>query len=441
MRIVNIGIYAGIIVVLILWYVHRRQIWTNPIGKAADAYRVLVGIVLITNSISFAMTFTKPAGDQVVRRQDYAGEETDIMLQLKKEDQTEEYQLRVKPRQYDKATAEQLMDKAFEELEQHMKGENASCEQVTSQLCFTLDHEKYPFDLTVQPEDYSLLDEEGRIHNREEELVAAGFDKEEIEQGISTAVKIILSYGDITREKTYPLTIVLQEQEPLERTFTLVKKELEKLEQDQMFDENFLLPEQMEGVQIIRIDTQRIQPVHIWLLGLFAMILVIVGRREKLRQRKQERQKRLLRSYPWFVNEMVLMLGAGMQVKHIFAQLLSEYENTKEKDDREPLIRELEAADQAFQLGMPEEQIYYQLGRRLELSCYIKLMTLLEQNVVRGSRGMKEIFEQEEQAALEERKNLAKRLGEEAGTKLLGPMIVLLLIVMFMILIPAFMSF
>ena len=61
--------------------------------------------------------------------------------------------------------------------------------------------------------------------------------------------------------------------------------------------------------------------------------------------------------------------------------------------------------------------------------------------MVKGSRGLKDIFEQEEQAALEERKNLAKKLGEEAGTKLLGPMIVLLLIVMFMILVPAFMSF
>ena len=51
------------------------------------------------------------------------------------------------------------------------------------------------------------------------------------------------------------------------------------------------------------------------------------------------------------------------------------------------------------------------------------------------------IFEQQEHAALEERKNLAKKYGEEAGTKLLGPMILLLVIVMMMIMIPAFMSF
>ena len=37
--------------------------------------------------------------------------------------------------------------------------------------------------------------------------------------------------------------------------------------------------------------------------------------------------------------------------------------------------------------------------------------------------------------------NEAKKYGEEAGTKLLGPMILLLVIVMMMIMIPAFMSF
>lgn len=108
---------------------------------------------------------------------------------------------------------------------------------------------------------------------------------------------------------------------------------------------------------------------------------------------------------------------------------------------REPLIRELVVAKRGFELGMSEEQIYYQLGRRLQLNPYIKLMTLLEQNVVRGTKGLTDIFEQQEHAALEERKNLAKKYGEEAGTKLLGPMILLLVIVMMMIMIPAFMSF
>jgi Flp pilus assembly protein TadB len=181
----------------------------------------------------------------------------------------------------------------------------------------------------------------------------------------------------------------------------------------------------------------------VFVIGVILCGLLLLREKENNRQREQKRQEKLRRCYPWFVNELVLLLGAGMQVKNIIAILLSEYEmeNERKEDDREPLMEELQIAKQSLQMGMPEQQVYYQLGRRLKLSCYIKLMTLLEQNVKRGTKGLTVFFEQEEAAALEERKNLAKRYGEEAGTKLLGPMMLQLLVVMLMIMVPAFMSF
>jgi len=44
-------------------------------------------------------------------------------------------------------------------------------------------------------------------------------------------------------------------------------------------------------------------------------------------------------------------------------------------------------------------------------------------------------------SAFELRKNLAKKLGEEAGTKLLLPLFMMLGVVMVMIVVPAFLSF
>ncbi len=44
-------------------------------------------------------------------------------------------------------------------------------------------------------------------------------------------------------------------------------------------------------------------------------------------------------------------------------------------------------------------------------------------------------------SAFEQRKNMAKRLGEEAGTKLLFPLFLMLGVVMAMIVLPAFLSF
>lgn len=42
--------------------------------------------------------------------------------------------------------------------------------------------------------------------------------------------------------------------------------------------------------------------------------------------------------------------------------------------------------------------------------------------------------------ALEQRKSLARRLGEEAGTKLLFPLLLLLGVVMVLVMIPAMMA-
>jgi hypothetical protein len=50
-------------------------------------------------------------------------------------------------------------------------------------------------------------------------------------------------------------------------------------------------------------------------------------------------------------------------------------------------------------------------------------------------------METEEQAAIQTRKELAKKRGEEAGTKLLFPMMVQMAIVMIIVVMPAILSF
>ena len=55
--------------------------------------------------------------------------------------------------------------------------------------------------------------------------------------------------------------------------------------------------------------------------------------------------------------------------------------------------------------------------------------------------GLCELLEQEAADAMEERKTLARKLGEEAGTKMLMPLILMLGIVIAIIMVPAMLSF
>ena len=88
-----------------------------------------------------------------------------------------------------------------------------------------------------------------------------------------------------------------------------------------------------------------------------------------------------------------------------------------------------------------EREAYDRFGKRCQVQAYMKLSTLLSQNIRKGSNDLLHVLRQEADNAFVERKSLAKKLGEEAGTNLLLPMMMMLCLVMVIIMIPACFSF
>ena len=93
------------------------------------------------------------------------------------------------------------------------------------------------------------------------------------------------------------------------------------------------------------------------------------------------------------------------------------------------------------QTGVSEADAYENFGKRCSLRQYVRLTALLNQNMKKGSNNLLVSLQQESRDAFETRKNMARRLGEEAGTKVLGPMMLMLGVVLVMIMIPAYLSF
>ena len=91
--------------------------------------------------------------------------------------------------------------------------------------------------------------------------------------------------------------------------------------------------------------------------------------------------------------------------------------------------------------GVSEAEAYERFGRRCGLPEYIRLGSVLSQNLKKGARGLTALLEEEALSSMTERKNNARKLGEKAGTKLLFPMILMLGIVMVILMVPAFLAF
>lgn len=102
---------------------------------------------------------------------------------------------------------------------------------------------------------------------------------------------------------------------------------------------------------------------------------------------------------------------------------------------------EIRVACYEMDSGISEAEAYRRFGERCGQVKYKTLSTLLIQNLQKGSRYLADLLEKESVEAWEERKRKARVLGDTAATKLLLPMVLMLLVVMAVIMLPACLSF
>lgn len=145
--------------------------------------------------------------------------------------------------------------------------------------------------------------------------------------------------------------------------------------------------------------------------------------------------------YSGFVSKFRLYLAAGLNVKSAFFKMTADYAETKNYKTRHYLYEEMKVACHHLENGMMEEQVYQEFGRRCGEMRYRRLSFLLSVHLKQGNNQLLLLLEREADSALEDRRNIAKKAGEEAGTKLLLPMMLMLIVVMFLILLPAYFDF
>ncbi len=107
----------------------------------------------------------------------------------------------------------------------------------------------------------------------------------------------------------------------------------------------------------------------------------------------------------------------------------------------EPVYEEVLRTFREMESGMTQLEAFENFGKRIRLAQYRKCASLLAQNVRKGTGELIAALGHEAENAFEERKAAAKRKGEEAQTRLLIPMLMMLGVVMILILVPACFSF
>ena len=102
-----------------------------------------------------------------------------------------------------------------------------------------------------------------------------------------------------------------------------------------------------------------------------------------------------------------------------------------------PGYEEMQKTWYEMQDGVGEQKAYENFGIRCGQSQYRKFSSILMQNVRKGTKGMQQLLDAEAEEAFLQRRLHARQMGEEAGTKLLIPMGIMLLLVFAVLLLPA----
>ena len=175
-------------------------------------------------------------------------------------------------------------------------------------------------------------------------------------------------------------------------------------------------------------------------MGILTGVLLCALEKQKDDEAKKERQKQMLLDYPEVLNKLTLYLGAGMTLKRAWWKIVTDYEAQREVWGERFVYEEMKQTCYEMESGIMESESYERFGRRCERQEYIRLGALLSQNLRKGGKGLGQLLKTEAIQAQEERKAHAKRAGEEAGTKLLLPMFLMLAVVLVIVIVPAFLS-
>ena len=150
----------------------------------------------------------------------------------------------------------------------------------------------------------------------------------------------------------------------------------------------------------------------------------------------------LLEEYAEVVSTLEMYLSAGLTIRGAIERMDSDYKKHVREGGRiKNAYEELAICLKKLRDGNSEAKCLEEWGKRCELLCYRKITSLLIQNLKKGTTGLIIALENEMKIAFDERKAQVRRRGEEAQTKLLFPMIMMLGVVMIIIMIPAYFSF
>lgn len=395
-------------------------------------YAQKLSMVLILLFLGTNMLFLKQIAEQKMSvlqdgyrlvRDDYGKEDTSVVLSITQKDLTTKIIYPLSAIKYKREEVQTQIQTFEEHIETYILGDNESLDLVRTDLELKEAYEGFAFAVEWESDRYSLLDSDGTVGN------------EALKEPEVVMLTAVMTYEDIEEQMQFPVRIYPREKEEEELKREHYLQAIKEADEIQKTDLIFTLPQTIDGNNVTY-QIPATSPNALYLLALFAVAIVIFYARDRdLRERTKKREKELLLVYSEFISQFTLFVNAGMSVRGALVRL------SWEKALGQYLTQELKILARDLGNGVLEADAIEAFSKRCALGPYIKFCGLLIQNRKKGNQDLLQQLRQEAMQAFIKRKNDAIKLSEEASTKLLAPMMGMLMVVMIVIILPAFLSF
>lgn len=377
---------------------------------------MILGIVLFLKSGSPEKKYEQPS----IERETAFGEDKKIELEIvTSEAVTEIVEVNVPKKKYTEEECEKLFNESSALIIKTMLNGNEDLTEVKNDLYFFSELTGYPFSYSFE-KDSEIFTKTGEIITGDECV---------------TTIGIAVSYEDFYREISLKARVV---PDAAVKARVIKRKILAKLEDSESVTENeILLPTEVDGIKVSYKIPARKRNGFLLLIGPIGGVAVLLGSKRDELKEKERRKEEILREYPALMQKMALYLASGMTIRKIWAMV---YEEGIKKNEKSPLYLEMGITVNEIKSGISEGVSYKRFGERTETNELIRFTALLCQNLKKGTSKLKDLIEEEVRNAYLIKKQRAIKLGEQAGTKLLFPMMLLLVEVLLLIMVPAFLS-
>ena len=321
-----------------------------------------------------------------------------------------------------------LFESCGQELEKRLLGENSSADRIEHALSLPSEAGDGLIQVEWSFDNYRVLNPDGSI--REENTT---------EEGTPVEVRARMIYRDQEAERVFSIMVYPPLLTAEEAFAKAVKEALASSEEESREEEERVLPTNTEEGSLHWYRGEQHLLAKIILVGGICIFFVLYEERQKLKRQLEERKRQLKMDYSQIVNQIAILTGAGMPVFRAWERIVKDYE--RKKGDERYAYEEMCLTYSKIKEGEGEISAYEKFGENCGLREYRRLALLLNRNIRQGAAGMGALLEREAAESFEERKALARARGEEAGTRLLLPMMIYLMLVVLLVVLPGFISF